>query len=221
MEHGKQVITSTKELIIRKAVEVFNKHGLEYFGIRELAKELNMKAGNITYYFPTKNHLITEIASRCTESSTGILDIQEGMNCYDYLEMLQRLFHNQYQYRSLLLSLPHIVREIEPINVHYKASQELRKISFGKVLHVLHQSGSIEAPTDSVRNHFVDVMLLIIRFWISDYAVNESIQFKDNHLFRHIDIVSEFLLYFSTKKGKDEIAKFQSELQRQKSFQEI
>lgn len=212
---------STKELIINKAIELFNQHGLEYFGIRKLAKELELKAGNITYYFPTKNDLIAEIAKRCTESGTGILSIHEGMNCYDFLEMLQRLFHNQYQYRSLMLSLPHIVREIEDISVHYKESQELRKEVFNNLLDVLHESGSINKASEEERNHFVEMMLMIIRFWISDYSINESIAFPGNHLYRHIDFVSNYLSYFSTPKGQEEIKKFQSEVQRQKGLEII
>jgi AcrR family transcriptional regulator len=209
---------STKEVIISKAIEMFNQNGLEYFGIRELAKECKMKAGNITYYFPTKNHLIAEIANRCTESSNGILNFQEGMNCYDFLEMIHHLFQNQYQYRNLMLSLPHIVREIEEINVHYKEAQIGRKESFDKVLHLLHTSGSLEKPSEALNLHFVDLLLMVIRFWISDYAVNESIGFNQNQPFHHIDFISNFLNLYATDKGKEEMKKFKSEIQRYRGF---
>jgi AcrR family transcriptional regulator len=212
---------STKESIINKAIEVFNKNGLEYFGIRALAKELNIKAGNITYHFPTKNHLIAEIANRCTASSTGILNFQQGMNCYVFLQMVHQLFQSQYQFRNLLLSLPHIVREVEQVNLHYKEAQELRKNSLSKVLDILYKSGSVQLPSDSLNSHFVEVMLLIIRFWISDYSVNESIDPKGNHPFRHIHIISNFLSEISTEKGKEEIREFNNELQNHQSFEVI
>lgn len=44
----------TKERIVSKALELFNEHGIEYVGLRELAAHLGIRVSNITYYFPTK-----------------------------------------------------------------------------------------------------------------------------------------------------------------------
>ena len=43
---------NTREKILARALELYNEHGVEYVGVRELAKDLNLKGGNITYYFP-------------------------------------------------------------------------------------------------------------------------------------------------------------------------
>jgi hypothetical protein len=45
----------TEERIVQVALEMFNKTGVEYVGMRELAMALDMRIGNLTYYFPTKD----------------------------------------------------------------------------------------------------------------------------------------------------------------------
>jgi AcrR family transcriptional regulator len=208
---------STRETILKKATELYNLHGVEYVGIRELAKELNIKAGNITYYFPTKNHLIAEVANRCTESSTGIINIYEGMSVYEYLQMLQHLFHSQSQYRSLLLSLPHLVREIDDINNHYREAQKSRKEIFSTALDILCNSGSLKECSAETKNFFTELMLMILRFWISDNAVNESIGFENTSIYRHIFLVADFLSMISTPKGLQEINEFKKEIKKMES----
>ncbi|RYZ50620.1 MAG: TetR/AcrR family transcriptional regulator, partial [Chitinophagaceae bacterium] len=42
---------NTKDKIRDKALELFNERGIEYVGLRELAALLNIRVGNITYYF--------------------------------------------------------------------------------------------------------------------------------------------------------------------------
>jgi AcrR family transcriptional regulator len=49
----------TKEKIFKKALKFYNDQGIEYVGVRELAKELNISPGNLAYHFPKKEDLIT------------------------------------------------------------------------------------------------------------------------------------------------------------------
>ena len=54
---------STKEKLVSRALELFNENGIEYVGMRELAADLGMRVGNVTYYFPTKDDLVMELIS--------------------------------------------------------------------------------------------------------------------------------------------------------------
>lgn len=53
---------STKQKIINKAVELFNKNGFASVTLFEIAGELNMTRGNLTYHFKDKDLLLEAIA---------------------------------------------------------------------------------------------------------------------------------------------------------------
>ena len=53
---------STKERIIQRAVDLFNANGFASVSLFELAKELNMTRGNLTYHFKNKEVLLEAIA---------------------------------------------------------------------------------------------------------------------------------------------------------------
>ena len=76
---------STKEIIVQKAVEMFNEQGVEYVGVRELAKELGMKGGNITYYFPTKDDIVMEVSMRLGEENNKILQKRADLRISEFL----------------------------------------------------------------------------------------------------------------------------------------
>ncbi|MDW7692207.1 TetR/AcrR family transcriptional regulator [Flammeovirgaceae bacterium SG7u.111] len=51
----------TKELIKDVARESFNQKGIQNVTLREVAASLKKSYGNVTYHFPTKEHLIEEL----------------------------------------------------------------------------------------------------------------------------------------------------------------
>ena len=57
-------VSETEERIVTKALEMFNQSGVEYVGMRELAAALDMRVGNVTYYFPTKDDLVNRTFNR-------------------------------------------------------------------------------------------------------------------------------------------------------------
>lgn len=62
---------STKQLIIEKAVSVFNKKGYDAVSLHELAGELGISRGNLTYHFKEKDLLLKAIADQMWEALRG------------------------------------------------------------------------------------------------------------------------------------------------------
>ena len=56
-----------KEEILRIALELYNKLGLENVSIRDIAKELKISPGNLTYHFPTQNDINFALAQECVK----------------------------------------------------------------------------------------------------------------------------------------------------------
>lgn len=58
---GKRKPTPTKAIIIKSASELFFENGFSKTTATELCKKANISTGNLTFYFPTKEHILADI----------------------------------------------------------------------------------------------------------------------------------------------------------------
>ena len=73
---GKRFVNSTKNGIIRVATEMFLERGYTNTSVRAIAAELGISTGNITFYFPTKEHLLMVLLERLCDSQWTMLEQQ-------------------------------------------------------------------------------------------------------------------------------------------------
>lgn len=58
---GKRGPTPTKQIIIKSASELFFENGFSKTTATELCKKANISTGNLTFYFPTKEHILADL----------------------------------------------------------------------------------------------------------------------------------------------------------------
>ena len=61
MVHRNKRRTDTRLQIIRLGLKLFTEEGYTKTSAGRIAKELDISPGNITFYFPTKEHLLSEL----------------------------------------------------------------------------------------------------------------------------------------------------------------
>src|SRR5688572_33064557 len=86
---------NTKQKILDKALELFNERGIEYVGLRELAALLDIRVGNITYYFPTKDDLVYDLSVELSKANSAAMVTTENLTLRHFMEMLHRMYQNQ------------------------------------------------------------------------------------------------------------------------------
>lgn len=64
---GKRKPTPTKAIIIKSASELFFENGFSKTTATELCKKANISTGNLTFYFPTKEHILADIVKMMCE----------------------------------------------------------------------------------------------------------------------------------------------------------
>ena len=68
---------STREVIVKRAVEMFSEHGVEAIPLYKVAADLGISPGNLTYYFPNKTALLRELVARLDQDLAALI---EGQN---------------------------------------------------------------------------------------------------------------------------------------------
>ena len=198
----------TEDRIINKALELFNSRGIEYVGLRELAKTLDMRVSNITYYFPTKDDLVNRLSEDLNQLNSSIVVSSEKLTILGFLEMLQKVFLNHVKYRSLLLSFVHILEQNKKISEKYKITQRDRKETLKLNLKQLHLSGDLVQLDEKQESFLVSTLSLIIRFWISESAVSYRYLSHSDQIKQYLTVVAELFIPYSTLKGKRDIQAF-------------
>lgn len=186
---------------------MFNERGIEYVGLRELASILEMRVSNITYYFPTKDDLVYEIALQLRNQNSAVMVAREDISLRDFLEMMQQVFRNHLQFRCLLLSFVHVMEQNKLAAASYKKTQNTRNATIQTIIETLTQKGFLKA-TEEEKELLVTSIALISRFWISEATVSFRKLSSDEQLKHYLKLIGRLFLPYTTTRGKKEVNGF-------------
>lgn len=203
---------NTREKILDQALKMFNERGIEYVGLRELAAELGIRVGNISYYFPTKDDLVFELSQELSKKNAAVMISDENITLYGFLEILHSMYHNQLAYRCLLLSVVHVMRQNKMVAAAYKKTYGNRTTAINANLELLHQSGYLVFENEEDKNYLVSMVSLIGRFWISEAAVSFKNMPEAQQVNFYLTQLAKTIHPFASAKGRKEIKKFIAEL---------
>lgn len=80
-----------KAQIVKIALDILDRDGLEGVTLRRLATELNIKAASIYWHIPSKDRLLDEMANAILEAHFGTFDFADDQR--DWAEWLDTLAH--------------------------------------------------------------------------------------------------------------------------------
>lgn len=203
---------NTREKILDRALKLFNERGIEYVGLRELAADLDIRVGNISYYFPTKDDLVFELSQELSKKNAAVMVSDSSITLYGFLEIMQNMFHNQLAYRCLLLSVVHVMRQNKLVAAAYKKTYGNRSTTIGSNLEALQHSGYLVFENDGDKEYLVSMVSLIGRFWISEAAVSFRNLSEEGQVKFYLRQLATTLNAFASAKGRKEIKKFIEEL---------
>lgn len=121
----------SKIWLIENCINVFNTKGLD-ITLNQLAEELQISLGRITYYFPTKEKLLVAISLdyeiKLTEITSNFIYSTNDNFLLEQLKLFSLIMDNQYHYRCVMIyaSATSNSRKdmINQINSSYKDSKE-------------------------------------------------------------------------------------------------
>jgi AcrR family transcriptional regulator len=205
--HQKIFMSDTKQRILDKALELFNDKGIEYVGMRELAGELDMRIGNVTYYFPTKDALVYELALQLSETNASLFDKANAASLLLFLETRRKIFVNQGKYRCLQLSFVHLTERNDLIKTHHEKVRKSRTNALKDAVGVLHQNGYIKATNEE--SEILTLLLAMVgRLWLSEAALNHRHLTINQQINFYLKVFANLFLPYATRKGGTDISTF-------------
>ena len=199
---------NTEEKILSKALEMFNERGIEYVGLREIASTLDMRVSNITYYFPTKDYLVNQLAKDLNRLNSELLAHDKDVTVYSFLEMMKKIFRNQLRYRCMLLSIVHLMEQNKEMSARHKKTQKDRNEIFRVKIMALAKTGYLNINNQKEAKFLASAITLIARFWISEATISFRQLNSEKQISYYLSLIANLLLPYSSAKAKNQIQLF-------------
>lgn len=193
--------STVESRIVETALRMFNDKGIEYVGMRELAAELGIRIGNLTYYFPTKDDLVNRISLELARENSDAMVPAEEISMSVFFDVIEQVFRNHLKYRCLMLSFVHIVQRNASIAKRYRKTQSERRSTLLHNMQALIKSKEIQANEAEI-NFLVSAISLIARFWISENVVSYGSESETEQGNRYVRMIARIFLPYATAKGR-------------------
>lgn len=113
---------STKQLLAEAAIDLFNARGLARVSVRDLAAQLDISPGNVTYHFKSKDLLVEYALDSLIERMNELSAAAFATTDLDaYREMLGKIWEVQHRYRFFYIDAADILRAYPKVKRAYQA----------------------------------------------------------------------------------------------------
>ena len=203
----------TRQVVIDRAHELFNEHGLHAVGVRDLARDLGLSPGNVSYYFARKENLIEalmeELRAKNRENMAGL---QEATSLVGLLTQYRRVFQTQYEYRFLARAIVDIIEEYPSIAEHYAATDRERTRDLTRSFQRM-VGHDLSPDTDAKAiSSIVATCTLTARFWLSEARLSFHDVAPDKVVDHYLAVIANSLWAAATPDARQQIQPFRDKI---------
>lgn len=204
----------TRDKILKKAQQLFNKNGVGNVTVRNICNELNISLGNFTYYFPDKQQIIVELYLGMI-AALGEIDKQINISRETIIYLLEyhrQMFVIETDFRFFYLNTFEILNSNPSIREAYLQHVQNEKKRMKLLLNIYVKNGVLVNDTSQQGiDKIINLSLIIGSFWMIDAEV----QFKGKEkqkLVHYLELCCGTIEAHLTKKALAEYHTFFKEL---------
>lgn len=199
-------MSTTRATILEHALARFNRDGIDQVGVRDLARDLGISAGNLSYHFRRKDDLVAALAAQLTERNRAVL-AEEPSDLGEFLGAYEIVFGNQATYRCLAESVVSLYVHNSVLAMAYRNAEQDRRALLEARVGALRGEGGLRPDLSDERVHVVlGHLTLLVRMWLSEARISfHSVPLE--HVKRHyLRLLAEVLAAEATDDGRRMLA---------------
>ena len=197
----------TKDRIKSASRELFNKKGFKNVTLREVAKELAISYGNVTYHFKTKNQLILCQYEDMQKETMEIIETFDYHNLFiSILDAPNLTFEISMKYRFFYVDFMELKRSYPDLSLKLDEDNKARKKGYLEILKQLKTKGILrEELSNDALNYLMDLSGAMRTFFFINLNPDDFIDQKLKS--RYVTYVNNLIFPYLTAEG---IKKFKS-----------
>ncbi|MEO1654586.1 MAG: TetR/AcrR family transcriptional regulator, partial [Bacteroidota bacterium] len=202
-------MTSRRQDIINKSVELFNAQGFYNVSLKEIAKALEISPGNLTYHFPKKADLLRAIQEEIIRGAE-VEFIPEEKIGLAHLEKLHQVHHqNQLRYRFYFNNLLYMFKAFPDIAEAYREVSRQRLARGRELINYFVREGLFVPESEGIN---YDVLMKA--FWMSSvFWTGQEAVLGSQEGPGQMDVLWGMTWPYLTEKGRAEYTQLQREKQ--------
>lgn len=166
-------MSSTKERIVETAISLFNQRGFVNVTMRDLAQELGISLGNLTYHFKRKDDLIEAVHQQLIDERNTLLEtVQLTPSIANINAQLVPLLGLYERYRFFYLDLMEVMRAYPAIAARHREhiANQIRYIR--AIIDYSVGTGNMLPESRSAQyDALAETVCLMLTFWLSHHTV--------------------------------------------------
>jgi AcrR family transcriptional regulator len=194
----------TAARILKHARRAFNERGVAAVGIREIARDLGLSPGNVSYHFPTKEALVTALMADAHARNNALAEaLPAGEGFEDVVALVRGIMRRDVENRwfvreavGLLVAFP----ELWPVHAEMQRARDVRT---ERILGKLVASGLLDA--ERVEHRLPELRLQLftqIFFWLPSAILAAPDGDPAERLELHLCAALALLLPYCTPTGR-------------------
>lgn len=200
----------TKEKIKNTSRKLFNSKGFKNVTLREVAKEISISYGNVTYHYKTKNQLILCLYEEMLKETEAIIQKFDYGNLFTaILEAPKITFGISLKYLFLYVDFVEIKRSFPDLSQRLEQDNNSRKKGYLQILKQLQNHGIIrEELSDNDLDYLMDLSGAMRTFFFINLNPDDFL--NPNLENRYVIYLNNLIFPYLTKEG---IKKYKSFLE--------
>ncbi len=206
-------MNNTKENILESALRLFNEAGVAQVSLRNIAADMGISLGNLTYHFKKREEIIDALYLQLVEKLDQAM--QKEINQSNLLQLLFELpsvsLISFYEYRFLMLDFVYISRNHAMIRDHYKKLMEERAVRFENIVQELISGQLIREGV--IENEYVYLfknLRIVSDFWLSATMIDKDNKLMKKDIAEGAHQLRSMIFPYLTAKGRDLLGEFRN-----------
>lgn len=193
-----------KELLLHIARGLFTKYGVAEVSLRQIAAEAGISHSNLIYHFPSKNDLIIALHLQLMEKAIALnQQVQTASNPLEgLLQSTQIGFTILYEYRFLMIDLPHILRANKTLHNTFLDLEKLRADMYSiEIQKAVDQNLMRQELYQGEYTGLIERIKIFSDAWIASSAIYD---FPENYniIEKYVKLFMGFFYPYLTDKGR-------------------
>lgn len=202
-------MSATRQRILDVARALFNEHGLNRVGVRDVARAANMSPGNLAYHFATKDELVAALLEELYELNrrTAFTEPMERFSLIVLYQAALAAMRNMLAFRFVLLSYADAVQASPRLAQLEAELAKRRRQRHDLMLAALIRNGFVVGAARRRSEVIYEQSLMISSGWLTAAALRG---WTDERAARHFAKLGCALLApFCTDKGKRQMRRIE------------
>jgi len=199
-----------KDQILKTALQLFNEQGYMEVGMRQIARQLGISPGNLTYHFKKKEELLFALLNRFSEQNNSIFTayLAAEPDLHNFLSMMDLLFNSQYEYRGVFIGNQVVQAELKDKDrFNYREVEKRRKGTYVRIFRDLGRVGQLAVNEEDI-SFLLSFITLFARFWLSEATLFDRSPSRGKTIVYYLQLLAKELSLFATPAGRERIAAF-------------